>query len=207
VGRTTLRVTKAAAATAGAAATVAVLAFPSASSAVTIGSDLKPAPTGAYGCGIGGTCMIMQTAIPGNPYPMKAPFDGVITKWRMRKGPGGDGERGPVRLRVVRKTHAPLSSLRRGAPPGTGHWLVVRQSAKEKLDSLAGVSVFHTHLKVHKGDRIAMKLKGTLDEISFIDPLATFKAWFPAPAVGSTTKPMFDDNNAEFLWNAKVEHH
>jgi hypothetical protein len=184
---------------------MAVLAFASASPAAIIGSDLKPAPTPSqgYGCGTGATCMVMQTSIPGNPHPMKAPFDGVITKWRMRKGPEGNGQRNPVRLRVVRRVQS--AHLRGGGDPGTGHWRVVRQSAKEKLDAQAGVSVFHAHLRVRKGDRIAMKLKGDFVQITVHDPPALFKSWFPAPAVGSTTKPTFDDPGAEFLWNAKID--
>ena len=80
----------------------AALCIPGVASAAIIGSDLKPAPDpqGGWGCGLT-TCMLMQTALPGNPHPTKSPFSGVITKWRYRKAT--DDHTYDVRFRVVKR--------------------------------------------------------------------------------------------------------
>ena len=167
------------------------LGFPTSALAVTIGSDLKPAPTpnSGFGCGTFGTCMILQRAIPGNPHPMKSPIDGIVRRWRYRKGV--DDHSYEVRLRVVR----------RGAH---GKWRVVDQNDPEEIPQPAGTYRFHTHLRILEGQFIAMKLEGDVHLISASHPGARYLEWYPAPPLDTALAPDYHNSDVEFLWNATV---
>ena len=180
------------------AAAAAVLAVPAdAARRATIGSDLQPAPdTGSgFGCGDTQPCTVQQLAIPGNPFRMKAPFRGVIRKWRFRKD---STQTFPVRLRVVRRADG-------------GRWRFVRTSAYGTLPPTSGTFVFPVRLRVRKGDRIAVDLPATPGDpwtgFSVDDPDALYLSYFPAPANGALANPFVDDegpNGDEYLWNATI---
>lgn len=72
---------------------VAALAAP-AQGAVTFGSDLTRQPLNGYGCWLGGTFAQTDFSLRS----AAAPQDGVVVRWRMRAGSGGEAP-----LRVVRK--------------------------------------------------------------------------------------------------------
>jgi hypothetical protein len=166
-------------------------AFPTSAIGVTIGSDLKPAPTpnSGFGCGSFGTCMVMQRAIPGNPNPIKSPKNGLIRKWRYRKGV--DDHTYEVRLRVVRKD-------------ADGKWKVLRQSSLEQIPEPAGTYRFDTRLRIRKGQFIAMRLEGEVHLISVDHSGARHLEWFPSPPLGSLLAPDYHNEDIEFLWNATV---
>lgn len=168
--------------------------FPAGAGAVTIGSDLQPAPPEflGYGCGVEDPCTVQQTFLPGNPNPMSVPFDGRIRKWRFRKGSDQTYE---IRLRVVRRTQ-------------NGRWRFIRSSGPRTVGSLPGVYTFRSRLRVEEGDRIAIDLPaaedvegGVITQISVPLDGARANAWFPAPADG-TAPPPSDSDDYEYLWNA-----
>lgn len=174
---------------------LAILA-PSGASAATIGSDLKgsPDPGAGYSCGtVFPTCAVQQLELPGNK--TRAPFSGVIRGWRFRTvfdpEPGG----WKMRLRVVRKTG-----------PGEFRW--VRKS-KPGLVKKPGRHRFKAHLRIRKGDFIALQLPGqgnpNIRGFYVQRAGAESAAWFPAPANGEGGPPTDADSNLEFLYNATIK--
>jgi hypothetical protein len=180
---------------AGVLVVAAMFAWAPPAGAVTIGSNLKPAPDGGFGysCGItDDPCTVMQLTLPGDPYAQKSPFDGAIRKWRFRKGSGGSGEIYDVRLWVVQRD-------------GPGLWGFVRHSQFQTIGSDPGIYRFGAHLQVHKGDRIAMELPaGDISDISTSHQDATEAAWFPAPGLGDSLMPDSKASGFEKDWNATI---
>lgn len=171
----------------------AALCIPGVASAAIIGSDLKPAPDpqGGWGCGLT-TCMLMQTALPGNPHPTKSPFSGVITKWRYRKAT--DDHTYDVRFRVVKRGDG-------------GQWRVVHQSPLELMPMPSGTYVFREHLPIRKGQFIAVQIVGSVAAMYAEQPGSCLQ-WYPSPPFGNLTPPDYNcggGSTYEFLWNATVE--
>ncbi len=170
---------------------------PSGASAATIGSDLKgsPDPGSGYSCGIGiASCAVQQLELPADR--TRAPFRGVIRSWRFRtvvdpETPGG----WKFRLRVVRKT-------------GPGQFKFVRKSKPGRVKK-PGRHRFKSHLRIKKGDFIALQLPGhdnpNIQGFYVQRPGAESAAWFPAPANGEGGPPTDADSNQEFLYNATIK--
>jgi hypothetical protein len=166
--------------------------------AKTIGSDLKPAPAGyGYGCGAVQSCAVQQLTLPGNPFPMRAKFDGRITKWRFRKGPIGDGDTYPVTLRVVHRRKNGKVRFIRSSKPGV-------------VGAASGTYAFKAKLPIRKGDGIAISLPVGVDalDVAVVAPEAKFQGFFPAPANGTSALPFLEggkpETGVEYLWNATV---
>src|SRR3954466_10905139 len=115
------------------AVAVSSLFAPSAS-AVTIGPpEIEPAMGSGFGCtGPAGTICTFAQANPA----VVTPFDGVITRWRMRVLTGS----GSVQLRILRG-------------PGPSFDFVT-SSTSQAVDP--GPHQFETHIPVRRGDRIGM---------------------------------------------------
>jgi hypothetical protein len=179
---------------AGVLVVAAMFAWASPAGAVTIGSDLKPVPDQGlgYSCGFTDPCTVMQLTLPGDPHAQKSPFGGEIRKWQFRKGPGGSGEIYDIRLWVVRRD-------------GPGLWGFVRHSQFQTIGSDPGIYRFGAHVRVHKGDRIAMELPvGDIHDMSTHHPDATEAAWFPAPGLGDSLMPDLSESGFEKDWNATI---
>jgi len=176
-----------------------LLVLPSSGAAVTIGSDLKgtPSPTSGYGCGIDPQtppCTIQQVALPGDPHKTRAPFTGVIRKWRFRTT--GDGETYELRLRVVRRV----------AP---NEWRFIRHTVHRVAGPGPGTYVFGAHLRIKKGDFIALDLPGddqNIKQFYVPHPDARHNEWFPAPPDGPVTMPDSHNTGNEYFYNATVRH-
>jgi hypothetical protein len=175
------------------AVALAVLA-PAAASAAKIGSDL-PAPSDntGFGCGVSGKCTVIQTGLAdSNPYPTKAKFDGVITDWRLRHGVAvGDYE---ARVRVAKKLDQK-------------HWKFIDKTSWETIHPVEETSHFDTHMKIKKGQFIALDFRGEVDpyEISReAGKSAIYLSFFPAPPMNDRTPRENSDKNVEFLYNATV---
>jgi hypothetical protein len=177
-----------------------MLAFPTIGSAVTVGSDLKgtPSPNTGYGCGTdpgNPPCTIEQISLPGDPHMTRAPFSGVIRKWRFRTTFDG-GPTYELRLRVVRKV----------AP---NKWRFIRHTAHRETGTAAGTYTFGAHLAIKKGDFIALDLPGdgaNVQEFYVDHPKARYNDWFPAPLDGPVTMPTHHQVGIEFFYNATVRH-
>ena len=164
----------------------------------TIGSDL-PRPSGAgFSCsngGASGSCMWVQSSLgPDNPYRLKAPFDGVITRFRYRKAEDETGY--PIRLRVGRQVE--------DVPPGLRpDWRFTEQSPPVRAGAGAGIYGYRVHVPIRKGEGIGVVLHGT--HASNLAGNQGHGFFFdPAPLVGETTAPNAWFNEAEFLWNATL---
>ncbi len=182
----------------GAAALLGLLVFPAAGSAVTIGSNLKGTPgigTG-YGCGVGGDpCSLLQASLPGDPHKTRAPYSGVIRKWRFRTTKNGLTYH--LRLRVARKI-------------GPGEWRFIRHTGFKKVGPDAGTYAFGAHKRIRKGDFIALDLPPNTeaDPSQFYVPHANakYKEWFPAPLDGPATMPDHNQTGLEYFYNATIRH-
>ena len=175
-----------------------VTASAAAKQRVTIGSDL-PRP-GEYGfsCsngGPGGSCTWVQSSLgPDNPYRLKAPFDGVITRFRYRKAEDESGY--PIRLSVGRKVEA---------QPGGLHpdWRFTGQSRRVMAGAKAGVYAYRAHVPIKKGQSIGMVVHGThASNWTWNEGHGFF--FDPAPSVGEVTEPSAWFSEAERLWNATL---
>lgn len=176
----------------GAIALGALVVLPANALAVTIGSDLKPAPgpTLGFGCGPSDGCAVAQTKLPGDPHPLRSPIRGVIRKWRFRKN--NTGETYPVRLWVVRKQ-------------SNGAWEFLRHSRFKTIGSPAGTYAFGARLRIRKGDRIAMELSpGDHSGIGIAHTGARDAQWFPAPLMPGSFEPDAHSDGFEYPWNAKI---
>lgn len=168
---------------AGALATLLAPA-PAARAAVTLGSDLATAPD--FGGGPVGT--VVTADLPGRP--TTAPFDGVITRWRIR---ASGATWGTVRLRVVRQV----------TPPPTPTYQVVRSSASPPDTSFHGIHEFTSSLPIAAGEMIGLEATNQFQGV-FSVPGAAAAFLSPSPADGVTVAP-FATYEREVLFNADVE--
>ena len=175
----------------------------------TIGSDLKgtPTPGTGYSCGLTGPCAIAQIKLPGDPHGTRAPFKGVLRKWRFRTtDEDPEGSYG-LRLAVVRKVGAGASGD--GEPVDT-RFRFVRRTAEKIVGPEPGTYRFKARLKVKKGDFIALELPYGPDNPSvqeFYVPHADALdySWFPAPPPGSADNPYEANAETEYLYNATIK--
>jgi RTX calcium-binding nonapeptide repeat (4 copies) len=178
------------------AAFAAALVAPSTGqAAITIGSDLTPAPTNGLACVATPSCTWANIALPGQQ--VTSPTDGVVTSWRVRVAstPGAD-----LRLKVIR--------------PAGGSYTGVNTSATQSLPA-SGVDqthVFPTSQPIAAGDQIALDVDGDGEAGNLIVEAAgpmvgvTELRWVPSLLDGETRAPTntFTDNG-ELLVNADVE--
>jgi hypothetical protein len=165
----------------------------------TIGSDL-PKPDGyGFGCGDGDpgdSCLWVQSSLPAdNPHRLKAPFDGVITRFRYRKDK--DESAYPIRLQVGRQVEH--------VPPGQRPaWRFTDQSRRVMAGAEAGIYGYRVHVPIKKGQSIGVLLHGRH---------ASNQAWTqghgfffdPAPIIGESLTPNAWVSEAEYLWNATIK--
>jgi hypothetical protein len=178
-----------------AAAVGVLLVAPSASSAaVTIGSDLAPAPVNGLSCSTA-SCTWANTSLPGQQ--ITSPVNGVVVRWRVRVAstPGAD-----MRLKVIR-------------PVGSGYQ-GVNTSTTRSLPA-SGVDTTHefaTTQPIAVDDQVAVDIDGapessnTLIETAGPSMGVTELRWEPSLADSEARDPTFTFvNNGEVLLNADVE--
>src|SRR3954451_5511906 len=148
-------------------AVAAIALFAPAASAVTIGPpEIEPATGSGFQCtgGPGAICTFAQA----NP-AVVTPFDGVITRWRMRVLTGS----GSVQLRILR---------------GTGpSFEFVTSSASQLVDP--GPHQFETHIPVRRGDRIGMNQQDVVVLVQDGPTGEQLSKWQPPPADGTSAAP------------------
>jgi hypothetical protein len=128
-----------------AAATLAVSVPASASAAVTLGPDPLPARTGVITSS--GARIFAHGFAPGAT--LDSPLDGVLTRWRVRRGSGGGVlNADTVTLRVLR----PTGMLAEFTARGTSDAHAVPGGSSDPID----VYEFPTRLPVTTGDRIGL---------------------------------------------------
>jgi hypothetical protein len=164
----------------------ALAASASPAAAVTLGNPDMGYGTADFGAGCqppGPTCVWVQTHLPGAK--VRAPFSGVIKKWRMAQPGPYEGQ-----LVVMRKRkHGKFEAIRATdpeTPPSYGSY------------------TFKTHLKIKKGDYIGIhsqQLMGrdnaSAEWMEFASPLE----------LGAPKKPDFKHEFGEYLYNATLRHH
>jgi len=167
------------------AAVAACSIAPSASEALTVGlPELEPTTGFGFGCAPSSSfCSFAQTTPPA-----AAPFDGLITRWRVRVLTGS----GTVRLSILR-------------PPGPAYlW------ASSTADQLAeaGLHAFETHIPIARGDQIAV----TIHEVVLLARGAdqgfagsSIALWNPAPADGTSPPPSNTVADTVIGLNADIE--
>jgi len=160
-------------------------AIPGAASAVTVGMpDLNPA-TG-FGLQCSGGAGAMCSFVPQNPV-VAAPFDGLITRWRIRTL-GGSGS---AQLRVLRP------SPTAGAP---ATWLT--SAGNQSVEP--GIHAFEEHIPVRQGDHIGVTVQDVV--VLAQDAMGPFiSIWNPPAADGASPPPTGSLNNAVLGVNADVE--
>lgn len=173
-----------------AAATIAVsgttIATPSASGAVTIGSNLTTPNLASSTCGIP-RCTFTNLTLPTGALAaggLTSPIDGVVTRWRIKVG----GETSPVSLRVLRGV---------GDGSGTG----AGTGPTEAAPPLFSTTTYQARLAIRAGDRIGIDCCASFG--NFFGSSGTRYLWVPALADGQTS-PAFSDA-LQLLVNADVE--
>jgi hypothetical protein len=151
----------------------------------TIGSELASTPTFQLTCDPV-DCTVAQRSLPGRE--VTAPSDGVIVRWRIRSGPGADGE--PVRLRVIRGTG--------DASTGVG------SSQAENVPS-NGIFTFDTRLPISAGDYIGIDCCDNGGPFFRDTPDAQRDMWAPALGDGEIRGPFAQSSVREILVNADIE--
>ena len=171
----------------GAVAAVAALFVyaPSASAAVTIGSDLsKPVEFGG-GCT---SCTDVPRTIPGRL--TTAPFDGVVVRWNIKKGPANWGT---ATLRVMREASSdPLTYLGAGT------------SAAEIVPLAEGTHSFSTRLPIRAGDYIGIEASNQVQG-AFNEPGVVEHFVAPPPPDGGPPSGVVDSADEEVFFNAEIE--
>jgi hypothetical protein len=174
---------------AAAVAAVSLGMAPAAEAAVTVGSDLSRAPTGAV-CA-GGPCTLFQQYAPtGAPLALAMPADGVLVRWRVRAGTVGSHD---LRLRTAR-------------PAPWGYYSIVSSSDSVPAASLAqGVNEVAARIPVKKGDRLALDA-GPGWVVTATASGGTARTWYPVPATGVTAPSFYSRlRPVELALNADVE--
>src|SRR5690606_11328232 len=144
---------------------------PAAPAAVTIGSDLVK-PVG-YGGGPAAPFTAVTSAIPGRP--TVAPFDGVVTRWRV-KASGADW--GTLRLHVVRQVTA--------APT----FAVVRSSAPVSPGPMNGTEEFAASMPIATGELIGIESTGFVQGAPNVSGATTHLLTPSPPDAGPAVTPL-----------------
>ncbi len=163
----------------------AVVVPAKAAAAVTLGSDLTK--TLDFGSACVQPCTIVPETIPGRQ--TTAPFDGVITRWQIRK----TTDWGTVELRVMRRVST-----------GPDTYIGAGTSDAEPTGPGADTLTFDTQLAIAAGDFIGVEasdqVQGAVDE-----PGVVTRYVQPPPPDGGPASPVgFSDDN-EVFFNADVE--
>jgi hypothetical protein len=152
--------------------------------AVTLGNPDVDEATATFGsgCSPGPTCTYLQTRLPGAN--VRAPFTGFITKWRMAQ-PGPRTSQ----LAVMRKRdHGKFEAIR---------------ATDFEMAASAGTYRFDTHLRIRKGDYIALHGDGIEGREN---PDAKWAYWGAPLVFGTPTNPDSTDAGNEYLYNATLRH-
>jgi hypothetical protein len=169
-----------------AVALVALGAAPTAQAEETIGS-LLPAPTVVQACA--GVCSVSPTAIPGQD--VTAPFDGVITRWRVRMG----APAAAARLLVIRRPGLGANE------PGE---LVARSQPLSPAENSTGEA--EVNIPIGAGDHIGLECcDGAGAQVVAGTAGASQDVWLPALAAGVPALPLTVLPGAELLVNADIE--
>lgn len=174
------------------AAGALLLAAPSATAAVTIGSDLAPSAGSTNPCSVGLACTLANVTLPGEQ--LTSPIDGVVVKWRVEaenSEPGGT----EVRLRVIRAVgdqFTGVSSSTARTIPTTG---------PQSFD-------FLTRQSIAAGEGIALDVQPPNNDLNVIaaggSVDGTFARWQPVLGDGETLPPS-SSASGEATFNADVE--
>jgi hypothetical protein len=160
------------------------LAFaPSASGAITIGSDLSSAGSPAS-CPFG-DCTVAQTSLPGRQ--VASPIDGVVVLWRVRNATSP----APVRFRILRPAPG-------GAFTGVG-------SAETPGFSCPSICTVNVRLPIRAGDLIGVDAPRGASAGVRTTAKAVVGSWSPFLAEGETRTPTASASDLELLLNADVE--
>ena len=156
--------------------------------AVTLGSDLEPAPDTFLGCGE--DCLQIQDVLPGRQ--LVSPFDGVIVRWRARVGAGTDAQ--SIRIRVVRRFDADQFTL-------------ITSSPSEPIPAGAGSYTFPAQLPIRSGDQLGGDATAQSEIVWGAEVGgAHFLTYIPNPLDGGiTSEPGPGGDDTELLINADVE--
>jgi hypothetical protein len=160
----------------------------------TLGSDLRMPPTEShwYCTGSGATspaCSFVVTRLPEIDRLIKAPFDGVVTRWQVQ------GAGGPIRLIVARGDVRPggRSSLER-----------VRGSAEQVVRSTQR-QTFRTRLKIRKGDVVGLQLSvGAFGSAPYSEG-TWLEIWIPPLGLERQRAEDSGSRDYELLYNAFIE--
>jgi TIR domain len=161
---------------------------------VTLGSDLRASPGGDrwYCTGSGAEsppCSFVLTKLPEVDRPITAPFDGVVTRWRV------NGAGGPIRLIVVRGEFRPggHSSLQR-----------VQGSAEEEVRSQKPQR-FSTRLSIRRGDAVGLQLSvGAYGNAPYSDG-TWLEEWIPPLGAERLASTEDGEDTYQLLYNASIE--
>jgi len=160
----------------------------------TLGSDLRTPPNGDrwYCTGSGATspaCSFVVTRLPEVDRLIKAPFDGVVTRWQVQ------GAGGPIRLIVARGDVRPggLSSLKR-----------VQGSAEQVVRSTRR-QTFRTRLKIRKGDVVGLQFSvGAFGNAPYSEG-TWLEIWIPPLGLERQRAEDSGSRDYELLYNAVIE--
>jgi hypothetical protein len=175
-----------------AAAAVLFLA-PGDAQAVTVGvPDLNPTTGAGLTCAPAGTmCSFVQTTPAA-----AAPFDGVLTRWRIRVIGGS----GIAQLRILRPQNGALLWLSSGAVSS----VAAPNTAEEPI-----VHAFEMHTQVKRGDQIGV----TIQDVVVLTQgsgegyaAASTSIWKPPAADGTSPPPSNSISGTALGVNADIEH-
>jgi hypothetical protein len=162
---------------------------------VTLASHLRTAPSEErwYCTGSGPdspSCAFVLTRLPEVDRPVRAPFDGVVTRWRVQ------GAGGPIRLIVVR------GELK---PGGRSNLERVEGSAEEDVESEERQS-FPTRLKIKRGDAVGVQFSvGAYGNAPYSQG-TWLEEWIPPLGAERRRSNNEGEYEYELLYNASIEH-
>jgi hypothetical protein len=162
--------------------------------AVTLGSDLRTAPGSDrwYCTGSGpesDPCSFVLTRLPEPDQLLRAPFDGVVTRWRVHEGGG------PMRLIVVRGEFT---------PGGRSTLAWVSGSGEEQVSGDTG-QPFRTRMKIRRGDAVGLQFSvGAYGNAPYSEG-TWLEEWVPPLAAEPKRATDIDTTTYQLLYNASVE--
>jgi hypothetical protein len=149
---------------------------PAAHADVTIGSDLATAPN---------ETRVDPLGLTASPAGVSVPFDGVITRWRVRAGLTSS----PVRLRILRPTAG----------------VEIGRSDPEPAPPTGSKAVYETRIPVVQGDRIALECCAGLGGHFFVTSGGTTDVWSPPIGDGAVVPTPSQSPDVGTALNADVE--
>jgi hypothetical protein len=167
---------------------------PAVAQAVTIGvPNLNPTTAGGIGCSpLSGTCSLAQTTPA-----VAAPFDGILTRWRIRVlSPGGAGT---AQLRILR----PQSGAFLWSSSGGAEGVIPPNDGAEPV-----VHVFERHTPVVRGDQIGVTISNSVvltQGAAEGYAGASTSIWNPPAADGTSPPPTGSIADTALGLNADIE--